>query len=103
MSSPDPLEEKLLSLRRRSLPPEWRAQILGQAARPRFKGPPRWLAYGWGAGIAAAVIFHLTTPTAAPSTLTGAVPESDASRLRDRAALLNAWLAANDSSAYPKP
>ena len=109
MSAPDPFEEKLRSLPARSLPPEWRAEILGRAASarsptPRWKGLPHWLAWGWGAGIAASLALHLTTPEPALAGRSqGDIELQSKPPLQRRAQLLEAWLAFNDVKAYPKP
>ena len=102
MSTPDPFEEKLKSLPCRSLPPEWRAQILGKTASARPKGPPRWLACGWGVGIAASLALHLATPGGKTSSA-DPTPLATNPPLRQHAELLQTWLALNDVGAYPNP
>ncbi|MDZ4286438.1 MAG: hypothetical protein U0984_00675 [Prosthecobacter sp.] len=103
MITPDPFEQKLSSLHPRALPPEWRAEILGRAAvagasQPRVKGPPRWLAWGWGAGIAASLLLHFATPEDPAS-----VDSTDHLTALPRADIIHAWLAYNHSDAYLQP
>ncbi len=89
----DDFEERLSRLEQRPLPEEWKAQMLAQPTQIERRGPPRWLAVGWGLAWAAVIVLHVSTPQnpAGPS-----LPSTvDASALQRRAELMQSLLASN--------
>ena len=73
----DDLEQRLQSLSRRSLPAQWKADILRAAApsAPSLR-PPRWLAWGMAAAWCLVGALHLLTPSlpSTPAVVTPATP-----------------------------
>lgn len=56
-------ENELSALRRRELPAEWKAEMLGPAApAPTLPRAPRWLVAGWSVAWAAILLMYFTTP-----------------------------------------
>ncbi|HBJ82733.1 MAG TPA: hypothetical protein DDZ88_02435 [Verrucomicrobiales bacterium] len=88
----DAFENDLRALRRRELPPEWRADIL-RAAQSASR-TPRWLVAGWSIAWAAIWVMYLTTP-AEPDTPPSTAHETPTLRWEERAALIENLLAAN--------
>lgn len=96
-ANPDPFENDLRALQRRTLPPEWRAEMLHAAAQPpRVARTPRWLLAGWGLAWAATLVLYFTTP-AEPSAPQAAGMSHPTPPLlwQQRAAVIEALLAAN--------
>lgn len=96
-TNPDPFENALSALQRRTLPAEWRDEMLRAAApKPRVVRTPRWLLAGWGLAWAATVVMYFTTP-AEPSAPQGSGMSDIAPPLlwEQRAAAIEALLAVN--------
>ena len=95
--NPDPFENDLSALQRRTLPAEWRDKMLQAAAQPpRLARTPRWLLAGWSLAWAAILLMYFTTP-AEPSAPKSAGKSEAAPPLlwQQRAAAIEALLAAN--------
>jgi hypothetical protein len=96
-ATPDPFENDLRALQRRTLPPEWRAEMLLAAAQPpRVARTPRWLLAGWGLAWAATLVLYFTTPAEPSAPPAGAMSHTTPPLLwQQRAAVIEALLAAN--------
>jgi len=91
-TNPDAFENDLSALQRRELPVDWRDEILS-AAKPAPR-PPRWLVVGWSAAWATILVMYFTTP-AEPDMEPHSARHVPVLRLDERAALIDALLAAN--------
>ena len=96
-TTPDPFENDLCALQRRSLPPEWRAEMLQAAAQtPRVVRTPRWLLAGWSLAWAATVVLYFTTPAEPSAPQAAGMSDATPPLLwQQRAAAIEALLAAN--------
>ena len=95
--NPDTVETALSALQRRTLPPEWRAEMLRAAAQtPRVARTPRWLLAGWGLAWAATLVMYCTTPAAPSAPQAAGMSEAAPPLLwQQRAAAIEALLATN--------
>ena len=95
--NPDPFENALSALQRRTLPAEWRDEMLQAAAQPpRVAHAPRWLVAGWSLAWAAILVMYFTTPAESSAPQTAGKSETAPPMLwQQRAAAIEALLAAN--------
>ncbi len=95
--NPDPFENALSALQRRTLPAEWRDAMLQAAAQPpRVARAPRWLVAGWSLAWAAILVMYFTTPAEpSPPQAAGMSEAAPPMLWQQRAAAIEALLAAN--------
>lgn len=95
--NPDPFETALGALQRRTLPAEWRDEMLQAAAqKPRVARTPRWLLAGWGLAWAATVVMYFSTPAEPAATQAAGTGDFTPPMLwQQRAAAIEALLAVN--------
>jgi len=95
--NPDPFENDLRALQRRTLPAEWRDEMLQAAAQPpRVARAPRWLVAGWSLAWAAILVMYFTTPAEPSAPQAAGVSETAPPLLwQQRAAAIEALLAVN--------
>jgi len=96
-TNPDPFENALSALQRRTLPAEWREEMLQAAARkPRVARTPRWLLAGWGMAWATTLVMYFTTPAETSTPQAARINDIAPPMLwQQRAAAIEALLAAN--------
>lgn len=93
----DAFENDLGALRRRTLPAEWREEVLQAAAQqPRAVRTPRWLLAGWGLAWAATLVMYFTTPAEPSAPHAADISDTTQPLLwQEHAAAIKALLAAN--------
>lgn len=92
----DAFENDLSALRRRTLPAEWRGEMLQAAVqKPRGMRTPRWLLACWGLAWTATLAMHCTMPGEQEAAQASSPGEATPPRLwQERAAAIEALLAA---------